>query len=72
MGPLIDKANVERVDRMVEEAIAAGAKVIVRGGPVTDGCSGRCRRCRSSTPKPMLEDFVEYKHIVLRPGVAAR
>jgi len=37
MGPLIDKANVERVDRMVEAAIAAGAKAIVRGGPVTDG-----------------------------------
>jgi betaine-aldehyde dehydrogenase len=37
MGPLIDKANVERVDKMVEDAIAAGAKAIVRGGPVTDG-----------------------------------
>jgi acyl-CoA reductase-like NAD-dependent aldehyde dehydrogenase len=37
MGPLIDKANVERVNRMVEEAIAAGAKVIVRGGPIVDG-----------------------------------
>jgi len=37
MGPLIDKANVERVDRMVEAAITAGAKVIVRGGPVTEG-----------------------------------
>jgi betaine-aldehyde dehydrogenase len=37
MGPLIDEANVERVDAMVEEAIAAGASVVVRGGPVTDG-----------------------------------
>lgn len=37
MGPLIDKANVERVNRMVEAAIAAGAKVHVRGGPVTEG-----------------------------------
>ena len=37
MGPLIDRANVERVNRMVEEAIAAGAKVIVRGGPIIDG-----------------------------------
>jgi betaine-aldehyde dehydrogenase len=37
MGPLIDKANVARVDRMVEEAIAAGAKVILRGGPFTEG-----------------------------------
>lgn len=37
MGPLIDKPNVERVNRVVEEAIAAGAKVLVRGGPVTEG-----------------------------------
>ena len=37
MGPLIDKANVARVDQMVESAIAAGATAIVRGGPVTEG-----------------------------------
>ena len=37
MGPLIDKANVARVDQMVQEAIAGGAKVLVRGGPITDG-----------------------------------
>jgi acyl-CoA reductase-like NAD-dependent aldehyde dehydrogenase len=37
MGPLIDNPSVERVNRMVEDAIAAGAKVIVRGGPATEG-----------------------------------
>ena len=37
MGPLIDKANVARVDKMVEAAIQAGAEPIVRGGPVADG-----------------------------------
>ena len=37
MGPLIDKPNVARVDGMVNEAIAAGAKVLVRGGPVLEG-----------------------------------
>jgi betaine-aldehyde dehydrogenase len=37
MGPLIDRANVERVNKMVEDAIAAGAKVIVRGGPIVEG-----------------------------------
>ncbi|MBV8883568.1 MAG: aldehyde dehydrogenase family protein [Chroococcidiopsidaceae cyanobacterium CP_BM_RX_35] len=37
MGPLSDKSNVSRVDKMVEEAIAAGAKVLVRGGPITEG-----------------------------------
>ena len=37
MGPMIDRENVERVDRVVERAMAEGAEVIVRGGPVTEG-----------------------------------
>jgi len=37
VGPLIDRPNVTRVNKMVEDAIAAGAKVIVRGGPITQG-----------------------------------
>jgi betaine-aldehyde dehydrogenase len=37
MGPVIDKANVARIDKIVEDAIAKGAKVILRGGPVTEG-----------------------------------
>jgi acyl-CoA reductase-like NAD-dependent aldehyde dehydrogenase len=37
MGPMIDKDNVARVNKMVEDALAAGAKAIVRGGPVTEG-----------------------------------
>lgn len=37
MGPLIDKVNVARVNRMVEDAIKNGASVIVRGGPITEG-----------------------------------
>ncbi|HET9353151.1 MAG TPA: aldehyde dehydrogenase family protein, partial [Sphingomicrobium sp.] len=41
MGPLIDRPNVGRVNRMVEDAIAAGAKVIVRGGPAMEGALAR-------------------------------
>jgi betaine-aldehyde dehydrogenase len=37
MGPMITIDNVRRVDKMVENAIAQGAKVIVRGGPYKDG-----------------------------------
>lgn len=37
MGPLIDKMNVDRVDKVVQSAIDAGAIVVVRGGPVVDG-----------------------------------
>lgn len=37
MGPMINSANVQRVNEVVDAAIAAGAKVIVRGGPFKDG-----------------------------------
>ncbi len=37
MGPMINIANVKRVDGVVGAAIAAGAKVVVRGGPFKDG-----------------------------------
>ncbi len=37
MGPVIDKPNVERINKVVEEAIGAGAQVVVRGGPITEG-----------------------------------
>ena len=37
MGPIIDKSNVQRIDTLVEQAIAQGATVVVRGGPITDG-----------------------------------
>ena len=36
MGPVIDKANVERIDRIVEDA-KRYARIIVRGGPIVDG-----------------------------------
>jgi betaine-aldehyde dehydrogenase len=37
MGPIIDKANVQRIDRIVKDAIRQGATAIVRGGPITEG-----------------------------------
>ena len=37
MGPMINVANVQRVDRLVDAAIASGAKVVVRGGTIKDG-----------------------------------
>ncbi|MEK6350051.1 MAG: aldehyde dehydrogenase family protein [Burkholderia sp.] len=41
MGPLIDKTDVSRVDAIVETAIAAGASVLLRGGPITQGSLAR-------------------------------
>ncbi|MFJ2865456.1 aldehyde dehydrogenase family protein [Kitasatospora sp. NPDC087314] len=37
LGPVIDEAGVERIDQAVQAAIAAGAKPLVRGGPITEG-----------------------------------
>ena len=37
MGPMINVANVRRVEGLVTSAVAAGAKVVVRGGPFKDG-----------------------------------
>jgi betaine-aldehyde dehydrogenase len=37
MGPMIDKANVARVNVLVEAAIKEGARAVVRGGPIADG-----------------------------------
>jgi betaine-aldehyde dehydrogenase len=37
MGPLIDKENVERINRLVSDAIAAGAVSLLRGGPAREG-----------------------------------
>jgi betaine-aldehyde dehydrogenase len=36
MGPVIDRANVERINRIVEDA-SRYARIIVRGGPIVDG-----------------------------------
>jgi len=36
MGPLIDKFNADRVDKIVEDAIEKGARVLVRGGKLTN------------------------------------
>ena len=41
MGPMIDKANVARVNLLVEDALAAGARAIVRGGPAIEGLLAR-------------------------------
>jgi len=36
MGAMIDQNNVKRVDKMVQDAIDKGAKVLVRDGPLND------------------------------------
>ena len=64
MGPMIDKENVSRVDKMVEEAIAAGAKVILRGGPVTEG-----PLARGAFYRPTLLEVTDPKMTIVQEEV---
>ncbi len=64
MGPLIDKANVSRVNKMVDEAIAAGAKVLVRGGPITEGPLGA-----GALYRPTLLEVTDPKMTIVQEEV---
>jgi betaine-aldehyde dehydrogenase len=64
MGPLIDKASVERVNQMVEDALAAGAKAIVRGGPVTDG-----PLARGAFYRPTFLDVSDSRLVIVQEEV---
>ncbi|MFC7518527.1 aldehyde dehydrogenase family protein [Herbaspirillum sp. GCM10030257] len=61
MGPLIDKANVARIDRIVEAALAAGATSIVRGGPVLDG-----PLARGAFYRPTLLEVTDSKMAIVQ------
>ncbi len=41
MGPLIDRANVQRVEQVEQAAPAAGARVVERGGAIDSGALAR-------------------------------
>ena len=64
MGPMIDKANVGRVNQMVEDALAAGAKAIVRGGPVTEGPLGR-----GAFYRPTLLEVTDSRLLIVQEEV---
>jgi betaine-aldehyde dehydrogenase len=64
MGPVIDKANVQRIDEMVNAAIAAGARVIVRGGPITEG-----RLSRGAFYRPTLLEVTDGKADIVQKEV---
>ena len=55
MGPMINRENVERVDAMVEAALAAGATAVVRGGPFADG-----RLAQGAFYRPSLLEIADH------------
>jgi betaine-aldehyde dehydrogenase len=63
MGPLITKADVARVDGMVEEALAY-AKPVVRGGPATEG-----DLAAGSFYRPALLEVTDVNHAIVQQEV---
>ncbi|MEU8413417.1 aldehyde dehydrogenase family protein [Amycolatopsis japonica] len=66
MGPMIDRASVDRVDRIVQEA-ARTATVLVRGGPVEDGPLAGGAYYRPSLLEPQGPDDDIVKREVFGP-----
>ena len=64
MGPLIDKPNVERVNKMVDDAIAAGARAIVRGGPMAEG-----PLARGAFYRPTLIEVTDPKMAIVQQEI---
>jgi betaine-aldehyde dehydrogenase len=63
MGPLITKADVARVDGMVEEALAY-AKPVVRGGPATEGALAA-----GAFYRPALLEVTDVNHDIVQKEV---
>jgi betaine-aldehyde dehydrogenase len=63
MGPLITKADVTRVDGMVEAALAY-AKPVVRGGPATEGALAA-----GSFYRPTLLEVTDVNHDIVQKEV---
>ena len=61
---MIDRPNVERVDRLVEQAIADGAEVVVRGGPVVEG-----PLAKGSFYRPTLLEITDHKLAIAQEEV---
>jgi acyl-CoA reductase-like NAD-dependent aldehyde dehydrogenase len=65
MGAMINVANVERVDGLVNAAIAAGAKVIMRGRPFeTEEGGYKQSGIGGLNGVSALDDFLEYRTII--------
>ena len=64
IGPMIDRSAVERVDAMVAAALAAGAKALVRGGPVTTA-----QLAQGAFYRPTLLEVTDSKLPIVREEI---
>ncbi len=67
MGPMINLDAVRRVDKIVEDAIATGAKVVVRGGPFKDSSLAKGAFYRPTLPEITNHDIPIAQEEVFGP-----
>lgn len=71
LGPKVSRAEVEKVAAMTEASIAAGAEVILRGGPLTDGPHAKGHWIAPTILKAQRNDLPVMRDEVFGPVVAA-
>lgn len=71
MGPKVSRGEVEKVAAMTEASIAAGAEVLLRGGPLRDGAFAKGHWIAPTVLRAPSNDVPVMRDEVFGPVVAA-
>ena len=67
IGPLVNAAAVEKVDRQVKDALAKGAELVAGGAPLTDGPLGQGHFYAPTVLANVTEDMLIYREETFGP-----
>lgn len=71
LGPKVSRGEVEKVEAMTEASIAAGAEVLLRGGPLREGAFARGHWMAPTVLRASSNDLPVMREEVFGPVVAA-
>ena len=71
LGPKVSRAEVEKVEAMTEASIAAGAEVLLRGGPLREGAFAKGHWIAPTVLRAATNDLPVMRDEVFGPVVAA-
>ena len=71
MGPKVSRGEVEKVEAMTEASIAAGAEVLLRGGPLREGAFSKGHWIAPTVLRAATNDLPVMRDEVFGPVVAA-
>lgn len=71
MGPKVSRGEVDKVEAMTEASIAAGAEVLLRGGPLREGAFARGHWIAPTVLRAATNDVPVMRNEVFGPVVAA-